>query len=300
MSITKLLYLENFTLLECEAKVIAVENENGRDILILDQTCFYPQGGGQPYDKGIIESNSGKFIVEETRFVDGAVRHIGSFEKGAFKQGDTVACKVEKDRRELNSRLHSAGHLVDMALATIKPDWIPGKGYHFPDGPYVEYQGTLDPVESEKLSAIDGFASGGKTALAIAIEERANRIISDGCNVKIVFADKKEMAKLCRFVPDYIPEGKPGRVVRFGEFGVPCGGTHVSNLSEINPTAPQAMRHQGGFVLRGLGSAEQLQNPSIPPVSGQVLGDKIKSMTIRKIKPEREIIRIGYDVTREK
>ena len=60
---TKLLYLENFSLLTCDAQVIAVLNEDGRDIVILDQTVFYPQGGGQPYDKGIIESPNSKFIV---------------------------------------------------------------------------------------------------------------------------------------------------------------------------------------------------------------------------------------------
>ena len=79
MPTTKLLYLENFTLLECEAKVASVENENGKDILILDQTCFYPQGGGQPYDKGIINSPSGAFVVEEVRSVEGIVKHIGHF-----------------------------------------------------------------------------------------------------------------------------------------------------------------------------------------------------------------------------
>ena len=49
MESTKLLYLENFTLLNSEAKVVDVLEENGKTVVLLDQTVFYPQGGGQPY-----------------------------------------------------------------------------------------------------------------------------------------------------------------------------------------------------------------------------------------------------------
>lgn len=231
---TKLLYLENFMTREREAKVLEVGEDNGKTIVLLDQTIFYPQGGGQPYDKGIIESASGKFAVEEVRFLDGTVRHIGHFESGSFKKGDIATCKIEKGRRELNSRLHSAGHLVDMALSTLKPDWIPGKGYHFPDGPYVEYHGILNAQETEKLKA--------------EIEQRANELIQKGAEVAIRFADKKEMTKLCRFVPDYIPEGKPGRVVLFGNFGVPCGGTHVKYLSELKSMTIRKIKQDGDNV----------------------------------------------------
>lgn len=52
MNPTKLKYLEDFTLLECVAKVADVLNENDRDAVILDETIFYPQGGGQTYDTG--------------------------------------------------------------------------------------------------------------------------------------------------------------------------------------------------------------------------------------------------------
>jgi len=274
MDITKLLYLEHFGLTECQAKVLAIENGDDKNFVILDQTCFYPQGGGQPYDKGVIERfdklgasrPNERFIVEEVRFVDGVVKHIGHFAPSElvesrrgelveskarnFKKGEEVQCRVDKPRRELNSRLHSAGHLVDMALSDLKPDWIPGKGYHFPDGPYVEYRGTLDLAENEKLK--------------IAIEKRGNQLIREGRTTTIVFTDKKEMAKLCRFVPDNIPLNKPARVVIFGNFGVPCGGTHVSNLS------------------------------------------KLKGITIRKIKtevdstrsPQGQNVRVGYDISR--
>ena len=75
--------------------------EDDKTIIFLDKTIFYPQGGGQPFDKGIIENNRGIFLVEEVRFVDGLVRHCGRFKEGTFFKGDLVTCIVDKERREL-------------------------------------------------------------------------------------------------------------------------------------------------------------------------------------------------------
>lgn len=216
---TKLLYLEDFSLLESETRIQEILEESGKQIIILDRTVFYPQGGGQPYDAGVIESPSAKFIVEEVRFLEGAVRHIGHFEKGEFHKGETVTLRVDKERRALHSRIHSAGHVVDMAVYALKLPWIPGKGYHFPDGPYVEYAGSFEGLDKGKLKAD--------------IEEMCSKFIQEGRETKLLFMNKEQMKSVCHFVPDYIPPDKPGRVVMYGDFGVPCGGTHVSKLSEI-------------------------------------------------------------------
>ena len=127
-------------LLECSAIVEEIKDlgENKFSI-ILNQTVFYPQGGGQPYDNGIIKNENAIFNVNEVRFIEGQVHHIGTYSKETFKIGDTVDCLVEKERRQLNTRLHSAGHLIDMGLKELGRSWKPGKGYHFPNGPYVEY-----------------------------------------------------------------------------------------------------------------------------------------------------------------
>lgn len=203
---TKLFYLEDFDLFACDARVVDILEENGRSIILLDQTIFYPQGGGQPYDKGIIERPSAKFLVEEVRFVDGVVKHIGKFESGAFNVGDEVKCSVDSARRALHSRIHSAGHVVDMAVTALNLNWVPGKGYHFPEGPYVEYVGSLGEM------------------------------------------DKEKMKEVFHFVPDYIPEGKPARVVMYGDFGVPCGGTHVGNLGDIRHTIIRKIKAEGAHI----------------------------------------------------
>ncbi len=237
MNPTKLIYLENFTIVEDDAKVVDLIEEDARSIIILDQTIFYPQGGGQPYDKGALENKSGKFIVEEVRFVDGIVKHFGKFETGIFNINDIVHCIIDQPRRELNSRLHSAGHIVDMAVNSLALNWIPGKGYHFPEGPYIEYAGKLENIDREKLKAD--------------IESLCNKFILEKIPTKLLFMDKEEMRKICHHIPKFLPSGKPLRVVMYGDFGVPCGGTHVSNLNDVNKMSIRKIKQEGSNIRIG-------------------------------------------------
>lgn len=228
---TKLIYLENFELIKYNAKVIDIKTEDNYTILILDSTIFYPQGGGQPYDTGFIENDSGKFIVEEVRFLDGVVKHIGKFEEGHFNIGEEVICLINNERRQLHSKLHSAGHIVDMVVNHLKLDWIPGKGYHFPQGPYVEYQGNLEQLDKEKLKE--------------QIETLANNFIKEGIETKLIFIDKEKMKEYCRYIPEYLPTDKPSRIVLYGNFGVPCGGTHVKNLADVKGLIIRKIKQNG-------------------------------------------------------
>ncbi|MBI3341653.1 hypothetical protein HY024_00860 [Candidatus Curtissbacteria bacterium] len=234
MKSTELIYLENFRQTEAEATVVDIVEEDDKTIVYLDGTIFYPQGGGQPYDKGTIESTNGKFIVDEVRYLEGLVKHIGSFEKGQFAKGEKVKCLVDVERRELHSRLHSAGHLVDMAVEESGLEWIPGKGFHFPDGPYVEYEGNADDVQRNELPA--------------KLEEICNKHIAESIEVEVKFVAKDKLKEICKNVPTNIPEGKPTRVVMFGTFGVPCGGTHVENLKDLKHEIIRKIKNDGTSV----------------------------------------------------
>lgn len=228
---TKLLYLERMNDYTCDAQVTGVTTENGKTVISLDQTIFYPQGGGQPYDTGSISNEHKKFVVEEVRFIDGVVKHIGMFESGLFEVGEGVSCVVEVERRQLHTRLHSGGHVVDMGLKQLGVIWKPGKGYHFPNGPYVEYKGWLEGIVVEKLK--------------VDLEAACNQIIEKGIETKVLFMPKEEMGTVCAFVPDYIPPNKPARVVMYGDFGIPCGGTHVSNVREIGKITIRKIKQDG-------------------------------------------------------
>lgn len=227
---TKLLYMEHSEISECSATITDVLQDGENATIILDQTIFYPQGGGQPYDTGTIKTENGSavFTVTEVRFIDGDVHHKGMFESGTLTPGMSVVCVIDKEKRMLHSRLHSAGHVVDLALKELDIDWVAGKGYHFPEGAYVEYAGSLESFDSEELKAN--------------LEEKCNEIIQRNIDVTIVFDE------------DALQNGKPRRTVYYGDFGIPCGGTHVANLSDIG------------------------------------------ALTIRKIKKEKENIRVSYTV----
>lgn len=234
---TKLLYLESMYDLQANAYVEHVEQQDGRSVVYLDQTILYPQGGGQPYDTGVIENEDTRFIVEEVRFVDGEVLHFGHFEGRPFIQGEDVHITVDTERRKLNARLHSGGHLVDMAVSQIKPEWVPAKGYHFPDSPYVEYEGQLDMQDPDELAS--------------QIQKLANDYIEQDLSVSCHFVERDELDRLCRHVPASLPRNKPIRVVQFEDFAVPCGGTHVKSLGEIKDLAITKLKMKGGNVRVG-------------------------------------------------
>lgn len=236
---TKLIYLEHMDQYTCETKILAVLSEEGRAVVLLDQTVFYPQGGGQPYDTGTITGKDGSvFLVAEVRHFetgDGdAVRHIGKFESGTFAAGDAVTCNVDIERRQLHSRLHSAGHVVDMGLKKLGLPWKAGKGYHFPVGSYDEYAGNLNGTDVQKMRAD--------------LEVACNEVIREGIPVTVRFVAWEDMASIAAFVPDRIPDGKPGRVVMYGDFGIPCGGTHVANLSEIKSMSIRKIKQDGANI----------------------------------------------------
>lgn len=228
---TKRLYLDDFDVTSCTATVIKIhETDDGRWAVILDQTCFYPRGGGQDWDTGTIIQDSQQFDVEEVRLDDaGEVHHIGN---GTLDVGTEVTCQVDDTRRDINTRLHSAGHVIDMATSTIQPNWIPGRGAHYPHMSFVEYEDeTHDP-----------------DAVKTAIQQKVDELLDQNIINTLQYVNRDELEKLCRHVPDNIPTNKPTRVVLYGDFGVPCGGTHVRKLSDIGKLEVTKVKTKKGLT----------------------------------------------------
>jgi len=221
MKPTELVYMLEMQLLNDTATIQAIQPmEDGKIAIILDKTIFYPQGGGQPADHGTIKKGEAVFRVDDVRFTDGLVYHKGAFESGELNVGDVVECQVDETRRSLNSRLHSAGHLLDYGLLDLKIELEPGKGYHFPDSPYVEYIGTLDEALKEKIQK--------------QLEEAVNKIVEADLPVEVRIVEHGQLAALCKSVPDYLPAGKPARLMMVhGYPGIPCGGTHVQSTDLV-------------------------------------------------------------------
>ncbi len=107
MNPTHLLYQEDARKLSCSAQVETVFSQDGKDIVVLDQTIFQPHDDNMARDKGIILSSTGEFVVEQVQLLDDIVYHIGffrhgmfpAFNKGRFTSGTTVECRVHAESR---------------------------------------------------------------------------------------------------------------------------------------------------------------------------------------------------------
>ncbi|XP_050374679.1 uncharacterized protein LOC126792260, partial [Argentina anserina] len=214
-----------------------LKGEDGRTGLVLDRTVFHPQGGGQPADTGFVAvaGSEVKFVVQDVRSRDGVVYHYGLVENSGedlgseFEKGREVVLHVDESRRKLNSRIHSAGYLLDVCRRNVGlGDLKPTKGYHFPQG----YD-------------FDFFQSKQKE-----LELEANALISRGGKVLVALVPYEEACKLCgEELPDYITKDSTPRIVKLGNNpGCPCGGTHFSDISEIINSRVSQIRTKKGVT----------------------------------------------------
>jgi len=234
MQPTILTYMATQDKMQDKAVVVEISEAEGRSCVILDQTIFYPQGGGQAWDTGTMRAENGAtFAVEEVRFIDGFVHHYGVFSGGTFVVGDSVACEIDVARRLLNSRLHSAGHLLDEAVKNLGYAWTPTKGIHFPGKMAVEYAGVLDDAESARIK----------------IEVEVNRLIKEGRAIRSTLVNVADLATLADYVPPNLPENKPVRIVNMGGAkSTPCGGTHVATTADIGAMVIRYVKAKKGDI----------------------------------------------------
>ena len=104
-------YLTDSYLKECDATVVEVVNEKG---IVLDRTCFYPQGGGQPYDTGTLTKGSEKFKVVSVKKVEGKVVH--EVDTPGLNVNEGIHGKIDWERRYTLMRHHTAAHILSGVL----------------------------------------------------------------------------------------------------------------------------------------------------------------------------------------
>ena len=95
-----------------------------------------------------------KFRIDALMAKDDVILHVGKFEPAdaTFDADSEVECHVDEEKRRLYARIHSAGHLLDMAMTMAgRTDLKPGKGYHFATSSYVEYIGAVDAKDRDPL-----------------------------------------------------------------------------------------------------------------------------------------------------
>jgi len=214
---TQLNYLLDTHLFESESVFLEIKENGKGKAVILDETIFYPQGGGQPADQGTISDGQAVFNVNDVRIdEEGVVWHYGYFDGSEFKKGAKVRLTLDVERRLLNSKLHSAGHLIDCAIEKmgLLEKLPPGKAFQFPPTPYIEYDGVVEDLSDRTVE----------------IQKIVDEFISKNIPVKAEIITPEDAQN--RGI--YAPKGKPARIVTFeGFLDSGCGGTHVSNSSEI-------------------------------------------------------------------
>jgi lysyl-tRNA synthetase, class II len=233
------LYLDNYDMLECESKVVLVEDLGENSFrLILDQTCIYPGGGGQDFDLGEIIWEGGKLLLTEvTKDREGVVYHDGVLDGVLPATGINVHCTVNVERRLFNSRLHSAGHLLDLSVyESGYASWAPGKGAHYPHMSFVEYDGDFEPEKAEEYRS--------------QIELKINEIITRGGGVTSSRVSPDEARKRSKYIPEPILKAYQNiHIATYnGSFDICCGGTHITDIAKIGKVSITKVKKKDGHI----------------------------------------------------
>ena len=235
---TKKLYLEDWLNLKFKAKIESVTEDNDGNLnLILDQTAFYPGGGGQPCDLGEISWEDGSLSLSKvSKDKDGVVIHIGELRGQMPELNQEVEGSVDSESRELNSRLHCAGHLVDYGVKQAKLNWIPGMGSHFPGACFVRYEGEANPEDYQRLAA--------------EIEKNINDYIKKGGEVTAKLVPSSEAVKFSEYIPQPVLDSYQNVNLACypDNFNICCGGTHVRNISEIGEIKITKIKKKDGKI----------------------------------------------------
>ena len=188
--------------------------------VVLDATPFYAESGGQVGDRGVIETESAGFAVQDTQKQGGsAFVHIGTLQRGQLKVGDRVRPLVDAQRRQATVLNHSGTHLLHAALRTVLGDHVQQKGSLVgPERLRFDFS-HYEPVTPEQLEAIESMVNAQIRANA----QAQTRLMS--------MDDAVQSGAMALFGEKY---GDEVRVLSIGDFSVElCGGTHVQHAGDI-------------------------------------------------------------------
>ncbi len=262
-------------------EVVEMANE-GEAHLLMNTTSFYPEGGGQVGDVGVIKAKNFEFLVEDTKKgTRDSIIHVGRIVEGTVEAGMTVETLVNKEVRLDSARNHTATHLLHKALKMVL-------------GKHAEQAGSL--VEPSRLR-FDFNHFQAMTAEEISkVEGIVNGMLYDPTAVGSAFMSQeeaKEAGAMALFGEKY---GDTVRVVSVGDFSMElCGGTHLQNTSEIGMFK---IISEGGVAagvrrieaITGRGVVDYLQNTErkLEGVAG-ALKAKVNDVENRAVQIQEEL-----------
>ena len=215
--------------LEGAAKVLAIlkagapadslaEGEEG--VLVLDETPFYAESGGQAGDAGAVENGDGLFLVGQTSKTAGGVfLHSGVMQKGLLCAGDTVTAKVDRIGRAATMRNHTAAHLLQAALRRVLGDHVEQAG-QLVTSSRMRFDFThFSTLTGDELRKVEGLVN-------LWIMEGLQTVVRE-----MPIEEARKLGAMALFGEKY---GDIVRVVSVGNVSMEfCGGTHVDNTSKL-------------------------------------------------------------------
>ncbi|MCR1822190.1 MULTISPECIES: alanine--tRNA ligase [Terrisporobacter] len=210
----------NVTALVKGDEVVDTICEGEKAVVVLNETAFYAEGGGQVGDMGTLENEDTIFEVVDTRKgANNTIKHMGFVKKGKISVNDKLESKVNKEIRMASARNHTATHLLHEALKEVLGD-------------HVNQAGSLVTPERLRFD-VTHFEPISKEELKI-VEEKVNTAILDALDINceiMNIKDAKEKGAMALFGEKY---GNEVRVVSMGDYSVElCGGTHLNNTSQV-------------------------------------------------------------------
>lgn len=225
--ITEELFRADSYLKECEATVASINDKGG---IVLDRSVFYPTGGGQPGDSGVLVTRDGNEIAVVTAVKgngDENVVHVPAEGSTLPAPGDTVTARIDWDRRYKHMRMHTGLHL----MCAVVPHGVTG-----------------GKIGAEK-SSLD-FDIGDATLDKDAITDGINALAAENHLVGarwITDAELESNLDLVRTMSVSPPRGSGKvRLLDIPEVDLqPCGGTHLANTSEIGRIRVSKIENKG-------------------------------------------------------
>ena len=257
-------------------------------VVVLDETPFYAESGGQVGDKGELKGNGFTFTVQDTQKYGQAIGHVGKLSSGSLKVGDGVKAEVDEARRARIRLNHSATHLMHAALRSVL-------------GTHVAQKGSL--VNDKALRFDFSHFEAMKPAEIRAVEDMVNAQIRRNLPIETNIMDleaAKANGAMALFGEKY--EDRV-RVLQMGDFSTElCGGTHASRTGDIglfrivseSGTAAGVRRIEavtGEAAIASLHAQnDQLQDiAQLLKGDSQNLGDKVRSVIERTRQLEKEL-----------
>lgn len=288
---TRLLYYEDAYMRKFEANVVATFEDQ---YFVLNQTCFYAEGGGQPSDQGRIQLNGRDWKIVDAQRIGNVTIH--TTDHGVPPVGETVEGEIEWDRRIALMRHHSAAHILMGAARRVL-------------GAHAWQAGARKDVERARLD-ISHYEKLSLTEVE-KIERLANDAVLRDIPIKVEWMprEKAEQAYGFRLYQGGVVPGREIRVVSTGDWEVEaCGGTHCRSTGEVGMIKiVHADRIQDGVerltFVAGLSAVDLIQSEhgslmQISELVGTSISEAVKAVQV--VTDENRLLRRQVESWRRK